>query len=191
LLAPPASYQSQICFQFQYFCGQIDPWRGKAPFILTESRSLAGVLPPIIIEYRARIASTNGQCGGFLRTNIAPLLKPGDVVDYFGDFDLAGDQIEKNTRRVLEQVIGGKLQWDRLALTEKQFEKYKVPRIIKGDGRYKDGRPHEAVETEAISQRILIDILRGRLDALLPEPLDRVLEREERQRRRVLRSLEA
>jgi hypothetical protein len=83
-----------------------------------------------------------------------PLLNPGDVVDYLGDFDLAGDQIEKNTRRVLELVIGGKLQWDRLALTEKQVEKYKVPRIIKGDGRYKDGRPHEAVETEAISQRI-------------------------------------
>jgi len=51
--------------------------------------------------------------------------------------------------------------------------------IIKRDRRYKDGRPHEAVETEAISQRVLIDILRDWLDALLPEPLTRVQEREE------------
>ena len=55
--------------------------------------------------------------------------------------------------------------------------------IIKHDRRYKDNRPHEAVETEAISQRVLIDILRERLGQLLPEPLVRVQEREARQRR--------
>jgi hypothetical protein len=46
------------------------------------------------------------------------------------------------------------------------------------------GAQHEAVETEAISQRVLIEILRARLDALLPEP-PRVQERERRQRRGV------
>ena len=75
--------------------------------ILTESRSLAGVLRHIVSEYRARIASTNGQCGGFLRTDIAPQLRPGDGVLYLGDYDLSGDQIEDNTRRVLEREIGG------------------------------------------------------------------------------------
>ena len=54
--------------------------------------------------------------------------------------------------------------------------------IIKRDRRYADGHPHEAVETEAISQVVLVDILRARLDALLPEPLARVQERERRQR---------
>ena len=67
----------------------LDPWRGRPPMILTESRSLAGVLRGIIIEYRARIAPTNGQCGGFLHTDIAPLLQPGDEVVYLGDLDLA------------------------------------------------------------------------------------------------------
>ena len=75
----------------------LDPWRGRAPLILCESRSLAGVLRPIIIEHRNRIAPTNGQCGGFLRTDIAPLLQPGDEVGYLGDLDLAGGQIEANT----------------------------------------------------------------------------------------------
>jgi hypothetical protein len=79
----------------------LDPWRSRPPMILTESRSLAGVVRHIVADYRARIASTNGQCGGFLRTNIAPTLQPGDRVVYLGDLDLAGNQIEDNTRRVL------------------------------------------------------------------------------------------
>jgi hypothetical protein len=84
---------------------KLDPWNGDPPFFLTESRSLAGVLRPVIVGYCARIASTNGQCGSFPRTGIAPLLKPGSRVEYLGDYDLAGNQIEDNTQRVLEQVI--------------------------------------------------------------------------------------
>jgi hypothetical protein len=162
---------------------KLDPWRGRPPMVLTESRSLAGVLRHIAIEYACRIAATNGQCGGFLRTGIAPKLRPDDTVLYLGDLDLAGDQIEANTRRVLEQVIGGTLQWERLALTGEQVEHYNLPRITKHDRRYADGRPHEAVETEALRQTVLVDILRKRLDDLLPEPLQRVQERAERQRR--------
>src|SRR5262245_16919230 len=164
----------------------LDPWGGRPPLILAESRSLAGVLRHIVVEYRTRIASTNGQCGGFLRTNIAPRLKEGDRVIYLGDLDLAGNQIEDNTRRVLEQEVGGTLDWERLALTHEQVREHDLPVIIKRDRRYKDGRPHEAVETEAISQRVLIDILRARLDQLLPELLPRVQEREVRQRRRIV-----
>jgi hypothetical protein len=40
---------------------RLDPWRGHVPFILTESRSLAGVLRAQCRDYRSRIASTNGQ----------------------------------------------------------------------------------------------------------------------------------
>ena len=76
---------------------RIDPWNGRIPFTITESRSLAGVLREMFREYRARITSTNGQCGGFLRTKVAPLLRPGDNVGYLGDLDLAGCDIEANT----------------------------------------------------------------------------------------------
>ena len=92
---------------------KLDPWRGRAPMILTEARSVAGVQRPTVSDYRARIAATNGQCGGFLRTEVAPLLRPGDRVLYFGDWDLSGNQIEANTRRVLEREIGGPLRWER------------------------------------------------------------------------------
>jgi hypothetical protein len=163
---------------------KLNPWGGQAPMVL-ESRSLAGVLRHIVADYRARIAATNGQCGGFLRTDIAPALQPRDRVIYLGDLDLAGNQIEDNTRRVLEREIGGGVAWERLALTQDQVEQYELPIIVKHDRRYHDGRPHQAVETEAISQRVLIEILQARLDALLPEPLPRVQEREARQRRQI------
>jgi len=103
--------------------------------ILTESRSLAGVLRHIVVDYRARVASTNGQCGGFLRTNIAPQLKAGDRVIYLGDLDLSGGQIEGNTQDVLEREISGALAWERLALTKTQVREYDLPVIVKHDRR--------------------------------------------------------
>jgi hypothetical protein len=69
---------------------RIDPWGGHVPLIITESRSLAGVLRNLCIEYGCRIASTNGQTGGFLHTKVIPLLTEGDCVGYLGDHDLAG-----------------------------------------------------------------------------------------------------
>jgi hypothetical protein len=130
-----------------------------------------------------RLVATNGQCGGFLRTDIAPRLQEGAAVLYFGDWDIAGtEHIEGHSRRVLEQEVG-ELEWERLALTEEQVDQYNLPRIIKTDRRYNGRRgEHEAVETEALSQSLIVALLRDRLDQLLPEPLERVLAREERQR---------
>jgi hypothetical protein len=50
----------------------IDPWHGRPPLILTESRSLGGVLSRIALDYECDIAATNGQVGGFLHTEVAP-----------------------------------------------------------------------------------------------------------------------
>jgi hypothetical protein len=168
---------------------RLDPWDGEAPLILTESRSLAGVLRGLCEQYAVQIASTNGQCGGFLHTDIAPRLRPFHRVLYLGDSDLSGNQIEQNTRRVLERVAG-ELWWERLALTEEQIDTYRLPKIIKRDRRYNDGRAHEAVETEALSQRIIVELLRSRLEELLPEPLERVQEREEAQRAAIREALQ-
>jgi hypothetical protein len=160
----------------------LDPWDDKAPVVLTESRSLAGVLRALCQQYGVRIAPTNGQCGGFLHNEVAPRLPAGGVVLYLGDFDLCGNDIEANTRSVLEREAGA-LEWERLALTEEQIVSYNLERIIKTDRRFKNGSgTHEAVETEALSQRIIVDILRERLDQLLPEPLEKVHERAEQQR---------
>jgi len=161
---------------------RLDAWAGESPLILTESRSLAGVLRDLVYEYGAQIAPTNGQCAGFLHTVIVPVLRPYHQILYLGDFDLCGNDIEQNTRRVLEREVGP-LKWERLALTDGQVAAYQLPKIIKTDRRFKDGRgTHEAVETEALSQRIIVEILRTRLEELLPEALIHVQERAERQR---------
>jgi len=163
---------------------RLDPWHGRAPLTLTESRSLSGVLDNLASRYAVKLAATNGQVGGFLHTDIAPQLSPGDRVLYCGDWDWQGHQIEHNTRRVLEQIIGGELDWKRIALTEEQVDRYDLRRAIirKADRRYKPVRYHDAIETEALKQNVIVGIVRDALDAELPETLSTVLEREARQR---------
>jgi hypothetical protein len=170
---------------------ELDLWQGCAPLVLTESRSLAGVLDRLAQQYRIKISATNGQVGGFLHTDVGPQLSAGARVLYAGDWDWQGHQIENNTRTVLEQIVGGDLDWDRIALTEDQVDEYDLrPLMIqKPDRRYKPVRVHDAIETEALRQDVIVGIVRAALDVELPEPLDRVLERERRQRAVIRRKL--
>jgi hypothetical protein len=164
-----------------------DLWKGTAPLILTESRSLAGVLRSLASGYRCRIASTNGQTNAFLRNDVAWRITTNNPVLYFGDWDKSGGDIEANTRRILESLVGS-LEWRRLALTEAQVEKYKLSVIPKWDGR--DRKYHDAVETEALSQAVIVGILLTRLELRLPQPLDVLEQRERRQRAEIRRRLE-
>jgi hypothetical protein len=169
---------------------RIDLWDGEPPpMILTESRSLGGVLRNMAYTYLAPIAPTNGQAGGFLRTDVAPALCHGQRVLYLGDFDWQGGQIEANTRTVLEELIGGKLNWERVALTSEQVNAHDLPVIRKADRRYKPVRYHDAVECEALEQSFIVGLVRHRLDALLPERLIDVRVREEAQRAKVRAAL--
>jgi hypothetical protein len=171
---------------------RLDPWDGTAPLILTESRSLSGVLRDLVTHYAVKIAATNGQVGGFLYTDVVPELSPDDVVLYIGDHDWQGHQIEANTRRVLEREVGD-LDWQRIALTEEQVEQYDLGRlrISKPDKRYKPVRYHAAIETEALSQNVIVEIVRAALEARLPEPLADVQERAKAERAEVLAALGA
>jgi hypothetical protein len=158
----------------------INPWAGKPPLVLVESRSLGGVLRSLVEdEYRCRLAPTNGQAGGFLRTDVAPLLAGNDrQVLYLGDLDVSGAQIEENTRRVLEREAGREITWPRVTITTEQVAERGLEPIVKYDRRYRPAREHEAWETEALGQRTVLALLREALDDLLPEPLADVLERE-------------
>jgi hypothetical protein len=144
---------------------RIDCWAGeRPPMILAESRSLAGILDErIAAAYLCPIAPTNGQVGGFLYTDVIPALHENQRVLYLGDLNAAGTDIETNTRAVIEQQTGP-LRWERLLLTPAQGRRYRLP-------------------SKETTDR------RARLDALLPEPLERVRVREARQRRDVARRL--
>jgi hypothetical protein len=169
---------------------RLDLWDKEAPFILTESRSLAGVLHGLAYQYGVQIAATNGQCQGFLHTDVAPALHADAIVLYFGDLDLCGGDIEGNNRSVLESIVGP-LQWERLALTPAQVRQYSLPSITKTDKRFKaGGGVHQAVETEALSQSVIVQILEDRLLALLPEPLEDVNARADAEREIIRKVLE-
>lgn len=172
---------------------RLDPWGDDgAPLILCESRSLAGVLDGLAAQYRCLIAPTNGQAGGFLRTKVGPLVEDGSAgrVLYLGDWDHRGGLIEGNTRRVLEEYAPW-LDWERVALTDAQVQEHQLPVIHKTDRAYRPPRTYPAVETEALGQRLIVGLLRARLDALLPRSLADVQERERAEREALRRRLEA
>jgi hypothetical protein len=146
------------------------------------------VLRPTLSDYLVPLASTNGQVGGFLHTDIGPLLANGQRrVIYLGDHDLQGHQIEANTRTVLARYA--ELEWERLALTGEQVREYGLPSVIKIDRRYSPPRASEAWETEALSQSVIVGLVRARLDALLPEPLADVQAREAQEQAEVAEAL--
>lgn len=67
-------------------------------------------------------------------------------------------------------------------LRQEQVDERDLPVIVKPDRRYKPTRHHEAIEVESLGQATVTELIRAELDALLPEPLADVLEREEDQR---------
>ena len=143
------------------------------------------------IGFYVPIAGLKGQAGrGFLRNRIAPLLVDNErEVLYVGDWERSGRSIEANARRVLEEAAGRDIIWTRVALTETQAAHLKP--IWRVDGRDKVG--DWAYEVEALGQRTIVALVRAALDARLPEPLERVHEREEAQRdelRKILEDLE-
>jgi hypothetical protein len=180
---------------------RIDRWGGQIPpVIICEARATRGVLERIASDYLCPITATGGQCGGHIVNEIVPLLDHNErKVLYIGDCEVdgPGDQIEANTRRYIEEHTGRTFTsetWIKVALTPEQVARNPRLRrlaIDKLDYRCKPPRPYRAIECEAVGQEVLERMLRKVLDDLLPEPLDRVLVREQRQRRRVATLLRA
>lgn len=162
---------------------RINPWPGEPPLLLVEDRATAGVLRVMTAEYLCGIAATNGQVGGFLHTEVAPVLRDNDrAVLYLGDWDHQGRQIEENTRDVLERAAGRPIDWTRIAITTSQIAERGLTPRWKQDHRYRPPLEHEAWEAEALGQGTIQRLVRDVLDAMLPEPLDDVVDREQEQR---------
>jgi len=173
---------------------RIDLWQGEEPpLIICESRATMGVLRDLAYQYLVPITATNGQSGGFIVTEIAPLLRHKRRVLYIGDFELRGpaDQIEANTKRYIEEHTGRTFdpdEWTKIALSEQQVNRrptLKRLTISKLDNRNKPPKRYDAIECEALGQGVLVRLIRAHLDELLREPLQDVLAREEKQRETV------
>jgi hypothetical protein len=150
---------------------------------LCESKDTAAALRSVAGGYLAPIAGVRGMANGFLRTQIAPLLDDSDVrhVLYLGDLDVSGEHIEANTRHVLERASECALLWSRIGITQAQVAELGITPIHKVDGRGKAKLAHLAYEVESLGQKRVIALVRDALEALLPEPLERVQGREDEQ----------
>jgi hypothetical protein len=172
----------------------------EAPPLTKQQRAeLAELLRPIRVRRRAALLRPEQpEAPRFLVTKVAPALEPQQRVLYLGDWDRCGRQIEENTRAVLIEHSGlTDLRWERVALTEDQVREFDLPIISKLDRRYGEGRRgeyFEAVETEALGQARIVNIVRARLDELLldmtGETIEVVEERERQERAAVAQVLE-
>jgi hypothetical protein len=144
---------------------RLNPWEpDEPPLILTETKGNAQVLERTASEYRCPIAGLKGHAGGFLRTEIAPLLQENErAVFYVGDYDRSGFDIEQNARWVLEDAVRRDIDWVRIGLTETQIRGIK--RIWKVDRR--DGEGRDAWECEALGQAGVIKLVGQTLQARL------------------------
>jgi hypothetical protein len=157
----------------------LDRWDGDPPLLVVESNSLAGLLERLAVEYRIVLVPFGGQAScGLLGGELPRHVVDGTRVLYLGDFDPAGEVIERSARERLEAYADVSLDWTRVALTPEQVEEYGLPVIVKGG--------HPTVETEALDQRTLLRIVREALDALGPED---VADEEQSQRADVLARL--
>jgi hypothetical protein len=159
---------------------RLNPWGDEeSPLVICEADATVGVFERVAAEYVAPITGTRGNTNGFLRTQVAAVAENRDVL-YIGDLDLSGNMIEANTRAVLQDE-GWVGEWEHIAMTKRQAQRYRIEPILKTDGRYTDRRPHLAIEVESLGQVRVQNLLRSILDARLPEPLDDVLERQQEQ----------
>lgn len=116
--------------------------------MICEADATADVLRRVAAEYVTPITGTRGNTNGFLRTQVAAVAEDRDVL-YIGDLDLSGPMIETNIRAVLrdEGWVG---EWEHIAMTKRQAQRYRIEPILRTDGRYNDRRPHLAIEVESL-----------------------------------------
>lgn len=175
---------------------RLDCWGGEEPPLITcESKATAGVLERLARRYLCPITGTGGQCGGFLVTEVAPLLIGNErPVLYLGDLEPGGpgEHIEANTRRYLEEHANRVFNdhtWKRVALTMAQVQRDRRLQslaLTKIDRRHKpQPRRYQAWECEAVGQGPLQAMLQAELDRRLPQPLIEIDKRADRQRKQV------
>jgi hypothetical protein len=154
---------------------------------MVESESLAGVVEDMAYTYRVPLVPSRGQTSDSLAVDVALLARDGyERVLYFGDLDFSGAHIEDALRAKVEALARVELDWRRVALTEEQVAEHHLTVIRKYDGRG-HGSYHDAVETEALDQRILLPLVEQSLSEMLPSSaLDDVSRREKELRKQAV-----
>jgi hypothetical protein len=143
--------------------------------VWVESRSIAGVVQ----AYCEELAVSLYPCGGF--ASITLLYEAAETINarddgkpvsifYIGDYDPAGVLIDCSMESELRKHLhsGVDLTVERIAITAEQIAAYDLPTKPRKDGDRRALHIRETVEAEAMPAGMLRQILRDRIEALLP-----------------------
>lgn len=159
--------------------------------VWAESRSIASV----ILGDCRELAVDLYPCGGFsslsfIHEAAESINNSGDdrplQVFYIGDYDPAGVLIDVSLQRELREHLRSdiELRFDRIGINEEQVETYDLPTKPRKEGDKRSQHIAYTVEAEAMPAKVLRDILRANVEALLPEnalAIAKVAEQSERE----------
>jgi hypothetical protein len=152
-----------------------------------ESRSIAGTLLGLCRELAVNLYPAGGFTSATFAYSAAEGLNAQGVtqVFYVGDYDPAGVLIDLSIENELRSHLNSTaiLNFERIAITPEQIEEYDLPRKPRKAGDRRAPHIEQTVEAEAMPASVMRDLLRDRIEALLPDgALDavKVAERSER-----------
>ena len=162
-----------------------DLW-GNTPYhveVWVESRSLAGVVQNDCRDLAVSLYPAGGFSSATLTYEAVEQVTANYshvdwVIFYIGDYDPAGVLIDKAIERELRQHIDAyhnqdpdrsiHLDFQRIGITEEQIRRYDLPTKPRKDGDKRALHIAYTVEAEAMPAHIMREILRDRIEALLP-----------------------
>lgn len=155
-----------------------DIWRDADVYceVWCESRSIAGVIHPVCEELAVSLYPAGGFSSLTLAWESAQLIRGKYegrpiTVFYIGDYDPAGVLIDQSIERELRGHLPDDIDLDfvRIGITAEQIEEYDLPRKPRKLTDKRAMHIENTVEAEAMPVHILRELLRSRVEALLPE----------------------
>jgi hypothetical protein len=158
-------YRADLWQQSSFYC---EVW--------TESRSIAGVVEDDCRELAVSLYPAGGFSSITLAYQSAETInyyaagRPA-VIFYIGDYDPAGVLIDVALQRELRAHIAGDidLHFNRIGITSEQIETFDLPSKPRKETDRRALHIRETVEAEAMLAGILRDLLRTKIESLLPE----------------------
>ena len=154
-----------------------DLWRNADCYceVWTESRSLAGVIEDECEELAVSLYPAGGFSSITLAFEAADFINQRHdgrdvVIFYIGDYDPAGVLIDVALERELRAHLSPDitLHFERIGITEEQIVHFDLPTKPRKEGDRRSAQVRSTVEAEAMPAAIMRDLLRSRIEALLP-----------------------
>jgi hypothetical protein len=169
--------------------------------IFVEKDAMSGIVRPVTREYDIKLNPIRGFASETFLWSIAEewkeIEKPINVY-YLGDHDPAGLKIEADLRRRLENFCGFRVHWERLAITEKDFESDLLGFPVKRGSAAANWQPYvdrfgdRCVEVDALPATVVRDRVRQAIESHIDQREWALLKaQEERERSDVLKMVRA